>query len=133
MVNCETQRQTYRLRTVKFYPMRLLSVIKISSESFDHSLSIMPHRRILIFFSANNNRKIKSSLYSRYYAKACNPRRGPSPRLSVWAPQLRRNVAVVASRWRHCVRFDLPKIQTPDILIDNNVLTAELTGPHFSL
>ena len=39
----------------------------------------------------------------RYYAKAYNERRGPSPRLSAWAAQLRRNIAVVASSWRHCV------------------------------
>ena len=52
--------------------------------------------------------QIKSSLYSPYYAEACNELRGPSPRLSAWATQLRRNVATVAGRWRHCVRFDRP-------------------------
>ena len=46
--------------------------------------------------------EIKSSLYSRYCAEACSEWRGPSPRLSAWATQLRRDVAVVASRWRHC-------------------------------
>ena len=43
--------------------------------------------------------KIKSSLYSPYYAEACNELRGPSPRLSAWATQLPRNVVTVASRW----------------------------------
>ena len=42
-----------------------------------------------------------SSLYSRYYAEACNEWRRPSPRLSAWTTQLRRNVAVVASHWPH--------------------------------
>ena len=43
-------------------------------------------------------KKQKTSLYSRYYAQACNERRGPSPRLSAWTTQLRRNIAAVASR-----------------------------------
>ena len=46
-------------------------------------------------------KKIKSSLYSRYNAQACNEWWGPSTRLSVWATQLRLNIATVASRWRH--------------------------------
>ena len=37
--------------------------------------------------------KLKSSLYSWYYVEACNEWWGSSPRLSVWATQLRR------SRW----------------------------------
>ena len=52
--------------------------------------------------------KINYSLYSRHYGKACNEWREPSSRLSAWGTQLRRNVAAVASRWRHCVRFDRP-------------------------
>ena len=32
----------------------------------------------------------KSSLYSRYYAKACNQWRDPSPRLSAWTTLLRK-------------------------------------------
>ena len=39
--------------------------------------------------------QIKSSLYSPYYAEACNELRGPSPRLSAWATQLRKNVATM--------------------------------------
>ena len=45
-------------------------------------------------------KKIEPSLYSRYYAKACNEWWGPSPRLSTWTTQLRRNVAEETSRWR---------------------------------
>ena len=52
--------------------------------------------------------KIKSSLYSPYYAEACNELRGPSPRLSAWAAQLRRNVATVAS---HCVNLTGPRVE----------------------
>ena len=33
---------------------------------------------------------------------------GQTPWLSTWATQLRRIVAAAASRWLHCVRFDLP-------------------------
>ena len=52
--------------------------------------------------SQEKYKKIKSSLYSWYYAEAYNEWWGPSPRFSAWATQLRRNVAAVASRWRHC-------------------------------
>ena len=60
---------------------------------------------------SNLSKKIKSSLYSPCYAEACNELRGPSPRLSAWATQLRRNVATVASRWRHCVDLTGPGIE----------------------
>ena len=58
--------------------------------------------------------KIKPSLYSRCYTKTYNQRRGLSPRLSVWATQLRRNVAAVANRWRHFADLTDPgfKLQT---------------------
>ena len=56
--------------------------------------------------------KIKSSLHSRYYAEACNEWREPSPRLSAWAAQLRRNVAAVASRWRHCADLTVPGFES---------------------
>ena len=61
------------------------------------------------------NKQNQSLSQSRYYAEACNEWQGPSPRLSAWATQLRRNVAAVASRWRHWVRFDWPGIGTPDL------------------
>ena len=61
-------------------------------------------------------KKIKSSLYSRYYAEACDEWRSLSPLLSVWATQLRRNVAAVASRWRHCVPFALLRNRTRELL-----------------
>ena len=53
-------------------------------------------------------KKIKSSLYSRYYPEACNLWRNPSPQLSAWAAQLRRNVAAVASRWRRSADLNDP-------------------------
>ena len=41
---------------------------------------------------------MKSALHSRYFDEACNERWDPSPRLSAWSTQLRRNIAAVASR-----------------------------------
>ena len=72
--------------------------------------------------------KIKSSLYSPYYAEACNELRGPSPRLSAWAAQLRRNVAAVASRWRHCADLSGPGIEPQTSRTDSVSLATELTA-----
>ena len=72
--------------------------------------------------------KIKSSFYSRYYAEACNELRGPSPRLSAWATQLRRNVAAVASRWRHCADLTGPGIEPQTSRTESVRLTTELTA-----
>ena len=40
--------------------------------------------------------------------KRSSERRSPTSRFSVWATQLRRNVAAVANRRLHCVRSDRP-------------------------
>ena len=40
-------------------------------------------------FEQLRHKKIKSSLYSRYYTEACNQGRDTSPRLSAWATQKR--------------------------------------------
>ena len=72
--------------------------------------------------------QIKSSLYSPHYAEACNESRGPSPRLSAWASQLRRNVATVASRWRHCVDLTGPGIEPQTSRTDSVRLATELTA-----
>ena len=40
---------------------------------------------------------------------------GPSPRFSAWVEQSRRNVAKVASRWRHCVRSGRPGNRNNDL------------------
>ena len=54
--------------------------------------------------------------------------RGPSPRRSAWATQLRRNVAAVASRWRHCADLTGPGIE-PQTSHTNSVrLATELTA-----
>ena len=55
-----------------------------------------------------------------HYARPITPKRvtsggAHSPRLSTCSTQLRRNVAVVESHWRHCFRFDRPGIRTPDL------------------
>ena len=72
--------------------------------------------------------KIKSSLYSPYYAEACNEWRGPSPRLSAWATQLRRNVATVANRWRHCADLTGPGIEPQTSRTDSVRWATELTA-----
>ena len=75
-------------------------------------------------------KKIKSSLYSPYHAEACNELRGPSPRLSAWAKQLRGNVAAVASRWRHCADLTGPGIEPQTSRTDSALIATELTaGP----
>ena len=73
-------------------------------------------------------RQIKSSLYSPYYAEACNELQGPSPQLSPWATQLRRNVATVASRWRHCVDLTGLGIEPQTYRTDSVRLATELTA-----
>ena len=72
--------------------------------------------------------QIKSSLYSRCYAEACNEWRGPSPRLSAWATQLRRNVATVVSRWRHCADLTGPGIEPQASRTERVRLPTELTA-----
>ena len=52
---------------------------------------------------------IKSNLHCTRFIKLAvvskhgSEWRGPTPSLSAWATQVRRNVAAVASRWLHCV------------------------------
>ena len=75
--------------------------------------------------------QIKSSLYSPYYAEACNELRGPSPRLSAWATQLRRNVATVASRWRHCADLTGPGIEPQTSRTESERFATELTAGVF--
>ena len=50
--------------------------------------------------------KNQPSFYSRYYAKACNEWRDPSPHLGASAIQLQRNITAVVSSWPHCAQFD---------------------------
>ena len=75
-----------------------------------------------------NQNQIKSSLYSSYYAEACNELRVPSPRLSAWATQLRRNVATVASRWRRCADLTGPGIEAQTSRTDSVRFATELTA-----
>ena len=56
--------------------------------------------------------QIKPSLYSRYYAEACNEWPGPPPRHGAGATQLRRDGVAAASRWRYCVLFYRPGNRT---------------------
>ena len=75
--------------------------------------------------------KIKSLLYSRYYAEACKEWRGPSSRLSAWATQLRRNVAAVMSRWRHCADLTGPGIEPQTSRTESVRLATELTADKY--
>ena len=80
------------------------------------------------FVSSHKLQKIKSSLYSPHYAEACNELRGPSPRLSAWATQLRRNVATVASCWRHCADLTGPGIEPQTSRTESVRFATELTA-----
>ena len=74
--------------------------------------------------------KLKSSLYSPYYAQACNEWRSPPTRRSAWATQLRTNVATVASRWRHCDDLADQAIEPHTSRTDRLGLATELIGRH---
>ena len=96
--------------------------------------SMPPDPPRAIFILNINQIKIKSSLYSPYYAEACNELRGPSPRLSAWATQLRRNVATVASHWRHCADLTGPGIEPQTSRTESERFATELTaGPYFKI
>ena len=107
----------YHLRAVDRWPATLVA---ISLWRFDHRSSC--DRRI------NIKSKIKSSSYSPYYTEACNELRGPSPRLSACVTQLRRNVATVASRWRHCADLTGPVIEPQTSRTDSVRFATELTA-----
>ena len=81
-------------------------------------------------YSNNAVQKIKSSLYSPYYAQACNEWRNPPPRRTAWATQLRTNVATVASRWRHCDDLADLAIESQTPRTDKVGLATELIGWH---
>ena len=70
--------------------------------------------------------QIKSSLYSPYYAEAYNEWRGPSLPRSAWATQLRKNVAAVASHWRHCANLTGPGIEPQTFRTKSVRLATEL-------
>ena len=84
--------------------------------------------RFVVWKIQQKKSKIHSSLSSRYYAQPCNEWRSLSPQLSVWATQLRRNVAEVASRWRHCADLSGPGIEPQTFRTDSPRLTTELTA-----
>ena len=71
--------------------------------------------------------QIKYSLYSSYYAEACNELQDPSSRLSAWTTQLLRNVSMVVSCWRHCADLTGPGINPQTSRIDSMRLATELT------
>ena len=74
--------------------------------------------------------KNKSNLHytRRTTPKCATSLGGPSPRLSAWATQLRRNVATVASRWRHCVDLTGPGMEPQTSRTDSERFATELTA-----
>ena len=79
----------------------------------------------MILMRANKTTN-KSSLFSRYYAEACNEWPGPSPQLGARVAQFRRNVASVAGRWRHCADLTGPGIEPKTFHTDSVCFTTEL-------
>ena len=119
-----------------WYSFIIVALSRIFKEKHSHTnffltVRFRHHRTMLLFSSHMQSEyqiKIKSSLYSPHYAEACNELRGPSPRLSAWATQLRRNVATVASRWRHCVDLTSPGIEPQTSRTDSECFATELTA-----
>ena len=95
---------------------------------FEQTMNIPSYGTEDRLLNVNYQIKIKSSLYSPYYAEACNELRGPSPRLRAWATQLRRNVATVASRWRHCADLTGPGIEPKTSRTESERFATELTA-----
>ena len=83
-------------------------------------------------YSDDAAQKIKTSLYSPYYAQACNEWRSPPTRRSAWATQApnKRRIATVASRWRHCDDLADPAIEPHTSCTDRVGLATELIGRH---
>ena len=71
--------------------------------------------------------KIKSNIH---YTCNITPKRVKTPRLVAGAKQLRRNVAAVASRWRHCVDLTSVGIEPQSSCTDEVCVTTNLTGRH---
>ena len=78
-----------------------------------------PSQTLLIVFKTKKSNQIFLILAVGYYAEECNEWRDPSPRLSAWATQLRRYVAAVASRWRHCADLTDPGFELQSSRIDS--------------
>ena len=104
----------------------LLTFLQYSHRNLNKTIVL----NMLHVYSDNAAQKIKSSLYSSYYTQACNEWRSPSRRRSAWAPQLRTNVATVASRWRHCDDLADPAIEPQTYCTDRVGLATELIGRH---
>ena len=78
-------------------------------------------------FCLGDSKLLAMTVYSPYYAEACNEWWGPFSRLSAWATKLRKNVATVASRCRHhCAVLTDPRIEPQTSLTGSVHLTAEL-------
>ena len=70
--------------------------------------------------------KIKFLLHSRYDVKVRNEWRDPSPRLSVWATQLRRNAVAVGNSVSDLIRLG---IEPQTSRADSNAFNHDLHSP----
>ena len=110
-------------------------MVSISSKNMVHkTYSVFPNGApyaYLYYFVASSQKckigyKIKSSLYSRDYAEACNEWRGLIPRLNAWATQLRKNVASGQDVDDTVSDLTDPAFESHASSTDNNVLTTQL-------
>ena len=76
-----------------------------------------------LFILRCTEQKTHTSLYSRYYAEACN--NGGAHLRDLASGQ--RSSEETLLRWRHCVRFDRRGMEPQTSLTDSNVVTTELT------
>ena len=83
-------------------------------------------------YSTVDRYQIKSnlSLFSLYYAEECNE--SAVPIYASLCPgntaSFKANVAAVASRWQHCVRFDGPRLEPQTSRSTDERVTARPTG-----
>ena len=92
-------------------------------------------QKSIIFSSMHQEIKLVLNLKSNLHIytrdvtpEASNEWRGPYPRLSAWATQLRRNAATVASHGDTVFCSTGPRIEQHTFCTDSNVLTLELAG-----
>ena len=87
---------------------------------------IFTHIFLQLVISQWNQKNQKSNFR---YSRDITPNRlaRPSARLSAWATQLPKNLAAVASRWRHCADLTSPIIKPQTSGTDSVSLTTKLT------
>ena len=88
-------------------------------------------KKVSLLYSDKSSKKKKKS--NLHYTRRTTTKRVTSggaylsPRLRAWATQLRKNVATVAGRWRHCADLIGPGIESQTYRSDSVRLATELT------